>query len=38
MQILTAPAPGAEWSSRMMDLMRTCMAYPYAFLRLWDGD
>lgn len=27
-----------DWSVRMRHLVQTCRAYPYAFLRLWDGD
>ncbi|SAY49720.1 hypothetical protein KRIGEM_02701 [Komagataeibacter rhaeticus] len=32
------PGPPAEWSARMRHIVQACTAYPYAFLRLWDGD
>ena len=40
MQALISPHGSlpAEWSARMRQIMQTCRAYPYAFLRLWDGD
>ncbi|ARW17201.1 hypothetical protein KOEU_22690 [Komagataeibacter europaeus] len=34
----TLSTPPREWSARMRHLVRTCAAYPYAFLHLWDGD
>ncbi|QIP34097.1 hypothetical protein GWK63_13630 [Komagataeibacter rhaeticus] len=33
-----ATGPPAEWSARMRHIVQACTAYPYAFLRLWDGD
>ncbi|GCE83835.1 hypothetical protein MSKU15_2340 [Komagataeibacter diospyri] len=39
MQAIRPPSiPPREWSARMRHLVRTCVAYPYAFLHLWDGD
>ena len=39
MQAIRAPhPPSRDWSFRMRHLVRACTAYPYALLRLWDGD
>lgn len=39
MQVIQAPSrPLAEWSARMRHLVQACATYPYAFLRVWDGD
>lgn len=39
MQARISPhSPKAEWSARMRYIVQSCTAYPYAFLRLWDGD
>ncbi|NVN37210.1 hypothetical protein [Komagataeibacter swingsii] len=39
MQAVRTPSvPPRDWSTRMWHFVRACTAYPYAFVRLWDGD